>query len=542
MEYQTAVKRDQAERQNQATCCGKPRANSSSSLHIFPELQQRNRSLGVQAKLRVSQPDDAYEQEADRVADRVLRMAEPTTSDEAHGPARRQVPEVQRMCTDCEEEEEELTQQTAAPEVQRQCGACAAEEEKVQRKTTDGEANEIAPEVERGLALGGGQPLSESTRSFFEPRFGHSFSKVRVHTGEAADRAAKSINARAFTRGNDIAFASGEHDFSSAAGRRLMAHELTHTLQQGAGVTNAVQRGSAGILGGKCCNPGGRVEWALVGAGVWKRLARGECTGTTEDCDGMTCGGGFYHVDNLQQGNCSTPRRDDATFAPRRWTPTSAGASASSPTQEGSTQTDTPPGYGYDAAATTQCPNGIRTITVDSIRLHGSTMSPSAQLARANTAYSGCCVQFVAGATPPQESQTTTESWLNRDTDLSWDTSCGSVSTEEKAMFDGATSAHSLSSRMRVFYVGTMTPATALANSLPPYCATGTAAPYLDHVEINNSALPDTLAHEFGHILLNSDRHSGIDNPADTRNLMFAPGRTASDLDTTQCATVFGNA
>ncbi|HEX5884564.1 MAG TPA: DUF4157 domain-containing protein, partial [Pyrinomonadaceae bacterium] len=289
MGHQTAVKSDQAERQHQSTCCGKPRANSSSSLRLFPELQQGNRSFGVQAKLNVSQPDDAYEQEADRVADHVMRMVEPTTSSEAHGPARQQVPEVQRMCADCEEEEEMVTQSTAPPEVQRKCGACAAEEEKIQRKKNDGEASEVSSEVEQGLGdLGGGQPLHESARSFFEPRFGHSFSKVRVHTGEAADRAAKSINARAFTRGNDIAFASGEHDFSSAAGRRLMAHELTHTLQQGAGVTNAVQRGSAGIFGGKCCNPAARVEWALVGDGVWKKLERDECTGATEDCDGMT--------------------------------------------------------------------------------------------------------------------------------------------------------------------------------------------------------------------------------------------------------------
>ena len=204
MQYQASLKTNEAERESQATCCGKLRSNSTSSLQIFPELQQGsgNRSLGgpIQAKLRVSQPDDAYEQEADRVADQVLRMAEP--SDDAHGPARQQVPEIQRMCADCqgEEEEEVVTQPMTAPAVQRQCGACA-EEEKIQRKTTDSE-NEIAPEVERGLGdLSGGQPLPASARSFFEPRFGHSFSKVRVHTGEAADRAAKSINARAFTRG-----------------------------------------------------------------------------------------------------------------------------------------------------------------------------------------------------------------------------------------------------------------------------------------------------------------------------------------------------
>src|SRR5262249_50779741 len=266
-------------------------------------------------------------------------------------------------------------------------------------------------------------------------------------------------------------------------------------LQQSGGV-NHVQRGSAGVFGGTCCLRAPRVEWALVGAGVWKKLERGECTGTTEDCDGMTCGGGFYHVDNMQGGTCSTPRHDDSTFTPRRWTPTSAGANATSPTQEGSSAGDTPPNWVYDSAATTACPNGVRTISADFVRLFNSSVSPAAQLAVANRVYSGCCVQFVAGATPAQESQATTEGWLDGDTDLKWDEHCG-LETEEKNMWDGATAAHGLSSRMRVFFVDTLNPTTALAYSRPPFCATGTAAPYVDHVVIPNTALTDTMAHEF---------------------------------------------
>jgi hypothetical protein len=173
--------------------------------------------------------------------------------------------------------------------------------------------------------------------------------------------------------------------------------------------------------------------------------------------------------------------------------------------------------------------------------LHGATQSPAAQLAIANTVYKGCCVQFVAGATPPPESEATTKSWLGGDTELKWDTHCG-LEPEERDMWDGATAAHGLSSRMRVFFVETLNPATALAYSRPPFCATGVAAPYVNHVVVPNNALADTLAHEFGHILLNSGNHAGIVNPADTRNLMFAPGRTASDLDATQCATIYGNA
>ena len=262
---------------------------------------------------------------------------------------------------------------------------------------------------------GGGRPLSRTEAQYYEPRFDQSFNDVRIHTGAAADQAAKSINARAFTLGKNIAFADGEYDSSSDPGRRLMAHELTHTLQQSTGVSH-VQRGSAGIFGGKCCLRASRVEWALAGAGVWKKLEQGQCTGTTEDCDGMTCGGGFYHVDNGQTGSCSTPRHDDATFTPRRWTPTSAGASATSPTQEGSTGGDTPPNWVYDSAATTSCPNGVRTISVDMVTLHGSTV-----VSICTACYSQYRLQWLLcrvrrRCDPPQESQATTEAWLDGDT------------------------------------------------------------------------------------------------------------------------------
>jgi hypothetical protein len=475
--------------------------------------------LGVQAKLKVGAANDKYEQEADRVAEHVVSGGSLPSSSvkQAHK-------HIQRgMATGSEEEE--------------------TEKNGVQRKSHSDSKSKMTSGTESYIQSlgGGGRPLSQTEAQYYEPRFGQSFHDVRIHTGAAADSAARSINARAFTLGKNIAFADGEYDSSSDSGRKLMAHELTHTLQQSAGVANHIQRGSSGFFGGRCCLRAHRVEWALVGAGVWKRLEHGQCTGMTEDCDGMTCGGGFYHVDDGQTGSCSTPRQDDATFAPRRWAPTSAGASGHSPTNEGSTQTDTPPNYVYDAPGTTACPNGIRTISVDLVRLDGSTVSPTTQLATANTVYNGCCVRFVAGATPPQESPATTQGWLGGDTDLQWDDT-SAVTAEETAMFNGAASSHGLSSRMRFFFVASLTPATARAYSIPPFRAVGGQAGYVNHGVVSNSALSDTVAHELGHILIDSGAHTGIVNPADTRNLMFAPGRTASDLDATQCATIFNNA
>jgi RHS repeat-associated protein len=84
------------------------------------------------------------------------------------------------------------------------------------------------------------------------------------------------------------------------------------------------------FLGGRCCNSSMGVEWALVGDGRWRRLEPGDCTGRLEDCDGMTCGGGFYKVGMLN-GNCSTPGNDSPPFDGRRWEPDGGGDSGAQP-------------------------------------------------------------------------------------------------------------------------------------------------------------------------------------------------------------------
>lgn len=85
--------------------------------------------------------------------------------------------------------------------------------------------------VQRALAAGG-RPLDRETRACMEPRFGRNFSRVRVHTGTEADSAARRLNARAFTVGRAVAFAAGQYNPATTDGKRLLAHELTHVLQQ----------------------------------------------------------------------------------------------------------------------------------------------------------------------------------------------------------------------------------------------------------------------------------------------------------------------
>ncbi len=163
----------------------------------------------IQTKLTVSQPGDEYEQEADRIADRVMRMPEL---------------KVQRVCPECEEElqrqpieeeeEEEETLQAKplaeqiTPLVQRQVEPIEDKEEEqmVQTKTASGQPHTVTSSLQNRITAlqGGGQPLPKSERAFFEPRFGIDFSQVRVHVDSQAAEIASTVNARAFTLGGGL--------------------------------------------------------------------------------------------------------------------------------------------------------------------------------------------------------------------------------------------------------------------------------------------------------------------------------------------------
>ena len=96
------------------------------------------------------------------------------------------------------------------------------------------EVDEPSP-VRDVIASGGGAPIENSTRGFMESRLGHDFGDVRVHTGAQADHSARSINAQAYTVGTDIVFRSGVYQPDTPTGQRVLAHELTHVVQQKSG-------------------------------------------------------------------------------------------------------------------------------------------------------------------------------------------------------------------------------------------------------------------------------------------------------------------
>lgn len=159
----------------------------------------------MQSNFTISAPDDQYEQEADHITEQVMRM--PDT---------------------------ELQTSPAAPTIQRKCAGC--EEEKLQAKPAQSpaqnKADETVSSIVHEVLRSPGQPLDPTTRAFFEPRFGYDFSQVRAHTDAKAAESARAVNALAYTVGRGVVFGAGQYVPTTAEGRKLLAHELTHVVQQ----------------------------------------------------------------------------------------------------------------------------------------------------------------------------------------------------------------------------------------------------------------------------------------------------------------------
>jgi len=253
-----------------------------------PKCQAENtteKTPVIQPKLRIGKPNGKYEQEADRVAEQVMRMSDPLlqrqiaeeeeeeTLPKSKAPVH-VTPVLQRQPIEeeeeillpkskapvpvtpvllrqpIEEEEEELLPKSKAPVpvtpvLQRQ--PIEEEEEEFQAKRRERRPAAASPpgfESRVQQVRAGGEPLSDSLRSFFEPRFGYDFGGVRIHDGSQAAAAADQVNARAFTVGQDVVFGVGQCSPDTRAGRSLLAHELTHVLQQtrGTGAEPRIQR------------------------------------------------------------------------------------------------------------------------------------------------------------------------------------------------------------------------------------------------------------------------------------------------------------
>lgn len=173
--------------------------------------------INIPPKLRVSQPGDEYEQEADNVADQVMGIRTPSDLIASKKTANEEIIHRKRAACDAEEMEEDENMN-----INRKISTPFAFEE------NDGIANEI----NIILFAGNGSELDSFTKQFMESRFGYDFNNVRIHTDERAARSARSINALAYTIGNDIVFGEDQYAPMTQEGQRLLAHELTHVVQQ----------------------------------------------------------------------------------------------------------------------------------------------------------------------------------------------------------------------------------------------------------------------------------------------------------------------
>ncbi|HEY2295925.1 MAG TPA: DUF4157 domain-containing protein, partial [Thermoanaerobaculia bacterium] len=117
-----------------------------------------------------------------------------------------------------------------APGAGGECSECR--KQRLQRKAASGRQVPAVPPVVHEVLRSPGQPLEDTTREAMESRFGHDFSQVRIHADSRAAESAKSVGALAYTVGADIVFGRGRYEPATREGRRLLAHELTHTIQQ----------------------------------------------------------------------------------------------------------------------------------------------------------------------------------------------------------------------------------------------------------------------------------------------------------------------
>ena len=198
--------------------------------------------FGVQAKLKMGQSGDKYEAEADRVADQVINkpyassgLTNTNNSIQQKPLAQSITPAVQLKVQD----EEPIQQKTEEEDVQAKNESIiqrAEEEESIQAKATNKNASEPSPGFAKQLSENRkrGAALPKETQSKMEQNFGTDFSGVTIHNDQQAQEMSTSIGAQAFTNGSDIYFNQDKYKPGSTAGDLLLAHELTHTIQQGA--------------------------------------------------------------------------------------------------------------------------------------------------------------------------------------------------------------------------------------------------------------------------------------------------------------------
>ncbi len=195
---------------HKAELVGHASAEPASLLSLHASMGNQNVGRLIQAKLQIDDPHDEYERQADSVAEAVTQPVTDHAST-AGTPAAKPAA-IQRQRKECEEEQNQG----------------------IRAKTISGAAAPVNASLESHVSSlqGRGEPLATDLRSYFEPRMGANFGDVHIHRDAGAAEAAQSLNALAFTAGRDIVFGAGQYVPGTLAGKKLLAHELTHVVQQ----------------------------------------------------------------------------------------------------------------------------------------------------------------------------------------------------------------------------------------------------------------------------------------------------------------------
>lgn len=534
----------------------------SREAHPFPRLQRTSGKQAVQRllypavlpKLTADTPGDAYEQEADRVAEQVTGIPEVQLQ---HGCA------CGGECPQCKKEQE---------------GHGFLQTKRIQSHDVDEAA--ALPGLQKVLSSVG-RPLDPATRGFMEPRFGRDFSLVRVHDDARAADSARSIGARAYAAGHDLVFAASEYAPNTSAGKRLLAHELTHVIQQSAASPSA--GGTARETGGAA-----HVSKAVSGSRI-QRACRAEIPDRRSECLGEsgTLAEPFFRFRVGCDEFLNTTERDNFSALLARVVPGDVFRVRGFASEEG----------GFDLNHRLSCARALfaatelerrgaiiteriahgpqsadprdprdrenhRSVVVEQVAVPGSGTSrpcaamqtvnvaifpipgnsrdPFADLTFANRVYADCCVQFrsVGGATLDA-------ALLGTDAMLQHSGDCDSFSAEEESLITVAERAAG-SAKIWIFYVPNFEPqsdAKGLACALSSLSGNRLAIPSM--ILVAADADPVTLAHELGHLLIDTSDHHGIDNPSDPGNVMVAPrvlsGGIRITADASQCAQVRSN-
>lgn len=242
----------------------------------------------VQKKLEVGASNDSYEKEADSMAAKVMSMSESQNNS-----LMQSAESVQRCACEDEKLQKKSLTETITPLVQR----------------SSGETEGIAPNhVETGInsSKGSGKGMDNSTLNFMESRFGNDFSGVRIHTGSNAIQMSRELNAQAFTVGNDIYFNEGKYNPGSNEGKHLLAHELTHTIQQGGIKRKMIQKschdGNCGSCGGGMKNLAFTVFFRIMATAANMRRIRALITEAKNDFKKCCINASFYFNWDLLRG------------------------------------------------------------------------------------------------------------------------------------------------------------------------------------------------------------------------------------------------